>query len=168
MHKSVKDAWFNRDSVAYVKACVREGVPVDDEYLYEQHLADELIRKNSLLENSVSASSSEMETYDFEFQPEKSIESPYSPLVMIALARFPQDVSDKGLRRRAREINEAGSSVNYHLKPCSKLNRKELWHYLTGEVHREVEDLARQNCPDVLIEVRNRNARIKEQEKYTR
>ncbi len=143
MHKSVKDAWFGRNPTDYVNACMWEGVPIDDEYLYEQHLADELIRK-------------------------KSLESPYSPLVRIALARLPQDVSDKGLRRRAHEINEAGSPVHYHLKSYSNLKRNELYSYLTGEVHRDVEDLARQNCLDVLIEVRNRNAKLREQERNLR
>ncbi len=165
MHKSVKDAWFNRDAVAYVNACVREGVPVEDDYLYEQHLADELIRKSSSLENSVFA---DLETSNFIFPQENPIESSYSPLIRIALARFPKDVSDKGLRRRAHEINKAGNPVNYHLKPYSELTREELWTYLTGDVHREVEELARQNCPDELIRVRTRNAKIIEQEKYMR
>ncbi len=167
MHKSVKDAWFERNPTDYVTACVREGVPIEDEYLYEQHLADELIRKNSL-DSSVSIDSSKIENYDFRIQSEKFSESPYSPLVRIALVRFSKDVSDKGLRRRAHEINEAGKSVHYHLEPYSNLNRDELWIYLTEEVHRAVEDLASQNCPDVLIEVRNRNAKLKEQERDLR
>ncbi len=163
MHKSVQKAWFERDAVAYVDACVREGVPVEDEYLYEQHLADELVRENSRLENSVSA---DLETSNFIFPQENFVENSYSPLIRIALARFPQDVSDKGLRRRAHEIREAGSPVNYHLKPYSHLSRDELWVYLTEEVRRQVEDLARQHCPNELISIKNRNAKLKEQEKY--
>ncbi len=163
MHKSVQKAWFERDAVAYVDACVRDRIPIADEYLYEQYLAEKLIKKNSSLENFVSA---DLETSNFIFPQENSIESLYSHLTQIALARFPQDVSDKGLRRRAHEINEAGNLVGYHLKPYSRLSRNELWIYLTGEVRKQVEDLARQNCPNELINVKARNAKLKEQEKY--
>lgn len=38
--RDVQNALFDRDAGAYVDACLREGIPIDDPYLLETHLAD--------------------------------------------------------------------------------------------------------------------------------
>jgi hypothetical protein len=165
--KSVKEAWFSRDAHSYVNACVAEGLPIVDSYLLERYEADRGVREGRFKLNGLDVVASVVAPVLEALLP-STVESSYAPLVRIALIRFPPDISDSGLRRRAREINNAGKPVGYHLKPYSRMNRRELWDYLVMDVRREVAELGAKNCPSVLREVRVRNDQLKDEEKYVR
>lgn len=158
---TIREAWFDRNPVAYVDACVSEGFPIEDQDLLDRYLADRWVREHT--------TQSRLESPGSVVQSVVESKSLYAPLVRIALARFPGGrVSDVELRRRASRINELGRPVGFHLKPYSKLDRDELWSYLVQDVRREVEQLGRAYCPETLENVLAMNSRIRREERDIR
>ncbi len=141
----------SHDAPKYARLCDAIGIPehsIEDLELYER--GHDLISIDKIFASrALRANATAVDT------------SPYAELTKMVLRRFPPDVSDKGLRRRASEISHAGAVVGYHLKPYSKMRRDELFTYLTGEVHKDVAKIAREHCPEVLDGIRRQNAEMK-------
>jgi len=150
--KARQEALFERDAVTYARLCDQEGVKPEDPFLYEQGWL-ELQQQNQIY-------------FDLE-QRTKELEY-WAKVARVALPRFPElerggSISVKEIKRRLREIREAG----YPVQPYSEMRKEEAWNYLM-QIRKEVYRKAEQYCPEVLSEIKERNARQKREAREIR